>query len=426
MGLLSRLLNGVGGQVARSQSLPPSAFTYIVNDDVGYQYALGAEYREYAVRVVVDFIADQLASLPLKVYKPVAGGGSREVTDTPLATLLHKPSNLPSMTRFNFFRSVILDMLLYDRWLCIIELDSSGKYCLRHIPADRYTIDINGFNEIVGVNISNESGQTVHVALPDERVMLHVGYIDSVGAGTPVTSVLRPLLDEAREMGKYRKKLAKNGAQIPAYVYRPKDMPWTTQADYDSFAQSLRNYTASGDMAGHVPILADGMELRTLDNVFKPIDVNDLEARDKVNIAVANAFHISPENLGFRTGTNSNIESYKEKLWNVELLPYVAAFEQALNFTLPESLGEPDCFIRANLDAKLRGTLSEQYKTLSTATGRAVMTTNEARALLNLPPVEDGDELVTPLNVLVGGQPNPQDGGVTQHLQDNTSVNGKD
>jgi Xaa-Pro aminopeptidase len=49
----------------------------------------------------------------------------------------------------------------------------------------------------------------------------------------------------------------------------------------------------------------------------------------------------------------------------------------------------------------------ERLKTLVSATGRAVMTTDEARAKLNLPPVEGGDELVTPLNVVVGDNPKP-------------------
>jgi hypothetical protein len=35
------------------------------------------------------------------------------------------------------------------------------------------------------------------------------------------------------------------------------------------------------------------------------------------------------------------------------------------------------------------------------------MLTNEARAIVNLPPVKGGDELVTPLNVLVGDNPRP-------------------
>jgi hypothetical protein len=39
------------------------------------------------------------------------------------------------------------------------------------------------------------------------------------------------------------------------------------------------------------------------------------------------------------------------------------------------------------------------------ATGRPVMLTNEARAKVNLPPVDGGDELVTPSNVVVGEKP---------------------
>jgi hypothetical protein len=35
------------------------------------------------------------------------------------------------------------------------------------------------------------------------------------------------------------------------------------------------------------------------------------------------------------------------------------------------------------------------------------MTANEARALRNMPAIDGGDELVTPLNVLVGGQAVP-------------------
>jgi hypothetical protein len=35
------------------------------------------------------------------------------------------------------------------------------------------------------------------------------------------------------------------------------------------------------------------------------------------------------------------------------------------------------------------------------------MVTNEARAKLNLPPIDGGDELVTPMNVIVGDNPKP-------------------
>ena len=66
-----------------------------------------------------------------------------------------------------------------------------------------------------------------------------------------------------------------------------------------------------------------------------------------------------------------------------------------------------------------------QYQALSTATGRPFMTTNYARGLLDMPPVDGGDELITPLNVSEGGQPSPQDGGRTQNAQEGASPNGK-
>ena len=81
-------------------------------------------------------------------------------------------------------------------------------------------------------------------------------------------------------------------------------MPWLSQEDYDDFTNGLRNFIQNGGREGGWPVLKDGMEMRPLDNVFKPVDVNDLEARDRINIAVCNAFQISPENIGFRTGTN--------------------------------------------------------------------------------------------------------------------------
>ena len=182
---------------------------------------------------------------------------------------------------------------------------------------------------------------------------------------------------------------------------------------------------AGGGMAGTWPVFKDGMEIRTVENLFKPVDMADLEAREKINEQVCLAFQISPENIGFRTGTNSNISAYKEKLWNVELLPYLVAFEEALNLTLPEAVGEPDCYIKANLDAKLRGTMETQYQALSTATGRPFMTTDEARELLDRPKLPGGDQLITPLNVSEGGQPSPQDGGQTQNAQQGASPNGK-
>ena len=385
----------------------------------------GMYCREYAVRICVDFITRNIASLPFKVYRKNSAGDPEEVRDGALAHLMRRPSKLPGMTRYRFVSRLLNDMLMQDKWLCVLGV-TDGEWTLRRIPSDSYSLTGNQFGEITDVDITGIDGTSgMHYRLPDQRIILDVGYIDGLCFGDPVTNVLKPLLNEARAMAKYRSKLAANGAQIPGYVYRPKEMPWESQDDYDAFVQTVRSWRTGGGREGELLVLGDGMEVRSNDGIFKPVDMDDLEAREKINIDVALAFQISPENIGFRTGTNSNISAYKEKLWNIELLPYIVAFEDALNESLPEAVGEPDCYIRANLDSKLRGTLVEQYQALSTATGRAFMKTNEARRILDLDRVDGGDELVTPLNVTQGGQPSPQDGGRTQNAQTGESPNGK-
>lgn len=375
----------------------------------------GLYATEYAVRTVTDFIASNIASLPFKAYVQQANGDRAEIAvSTPLASMLAHPSGITGQTRFTLFKALLLDQLLTGS-MCATVTHTATGYGLRRILPSNYSIRVNGNEEPTALDVTID-GHSSTLRLPNAAVLLSHGYNPDTAS---VPTALRDLLDEARALSEYRRQIARNGGRVSAYVYRPKEMPWLSQDDYDDFKMALDNYTKGGGREGGWPILKDGMEFRTID-AFKPVDVNDLEARDRINIAVCNAYHVSPENLGFRTGTNSNIQAFKEQLWAVELMPYIVQFEQALNMTLPAITGQPDAWIEANVDAKLRGTFSEQYQALSTATGRPFMTTNEARRLLNRPQVPEGDQLITPLNVSEGRQPSPQDGGRTQQAQEGT------
>ena len=73
---------------------------------------------------------------------------------------------------------------------------------------------------------------------------------------------------------------------------------------------------------------------------------------------------------------------------------------------------DPSWYAEFNLATKLDGSFEEQAAVLSGMVGRPVMTADEARARLNLPALGgDAGELVTPLNVLAGGQASPRDSG---------------
>lgn len=369
---------------------------------------------EYALRTVTGFIARNIASLPFKAYTQENGDRVEVDDDMPLARLLRRPSLIAGQSRYQLFASLLLDQLLTGG-MCAIVTKTGGDYHLRRIRPANYSLHENGNGEADRLETTID-GHTNTLRLPNAAVMLSYGYEPDT-AGVPAT--LRGLLDEARVLADYRRQIARNGGRINSYIYRPKDAPEWDEGARERFIRGWKEYVSDGAYAGAWPLFEDGMEIRTAD-AFKPVDVDDLNARDRINIAVCNAYHVSPENIGFRSGTNSNISAYKEQLWAIELMPYIIQFEQALNGVLPAITGQPDAWIEANVDAKLRGTFAEQYQALSTATGRPFMTTNEARKLLNRPQMPGGDQLITPLNVSEGGQPSPQDGGRTQQAQEGT------
>ena len=387
---------------------------------------LGNLWRtEYAVRTVVDFVAQKIASLPFHAYRELPDGDRARADDTETGRLIADPSIVPCETRYRLFHALIADTMLCDRWLCLVQLDGDYNYRLRRVAPSCFDVEYNGIGEPRRVTVTLERGTQVY-DLPDPRVMLSLGFGGDCGTPFPVADALKPLLMEARELAAYRRMVARNGGRIPAWVSRDAGVEWASEKQRDEFVQMLRNFRRGGGQEGGWPLLEDGMQIHELD-AFKPVDMADLDARDHINIQVCNAYHISPENVGFRTTTKSGMQAYKEQLWNVELRPYIVAFEQVLNKTLPPTLSERGVWVSANLDAQLRGTTTEQYQALSTATGRPFMSTDEAREILNLPRIGDGyDKPITPLNVATGGQPSPQDGGRTQNAQQGESPNGRE
>jgi hypothetical protein len=95
-------------------------------------------------------------------------------------------------------------------------------------------------------------------------------------------------------------------------------------------------------------------------------------------------------------------------LYGDTLGPIIAQLEDRLNlFLVPAYESRANVYVEFNIDEKLQGNFEEQSAAMSSAIGAPWMTRNEGRSLRNMPAVDGGDELVTPLNVLVGGQPAP-------------------
>ena len=92
-------------------------------------------------------------------------------------------------------------------------------------------------------------------------------------------------------------------------------------------------------------------------------------------------------------------------LYGETLGPILAQVEARINtFLLPMLDMGDEFYAEFNVAEKLQGDFEAQTQALQSSVGRPWRTANEARALQNLPAVEGGDDLVVPLNVLIGGQ----------------------
>ena len=134
----------------------------------------------------------------------------------------------------------------------------------------------------------------------------------------------------------------------------------------------------------------------------------------KISIeTVAQVYQVNPTMVGVLDAANySNVKEFNRSLYTNTLGPLLRMIEDRLNvFVLPKLGADEGQFVEFNVAEKLRGSFEEQASVTSTAVGAPWMTRNEARKLQNLPAVDGGDELITPLNVLEGGQASPQDGG---------------
>lgn len=353
------------------------------------------------VRTVVDFIARHVSGMPLKVFR--RDGEARErVRDGDLAELVREPWSSPLPTR-RFWYSLIADGLLTDRMLAVYDQTSHE---LRRIPPQRWKVRKGDFDQLVGVRVYGEQGDFTDLDVGDESMILDVGYAFSGATGAAQTQTLRRILDEYRESVEYRASVNKKSARMPFVVTR--DRAWDSEESRNRFNRGFQAFVSGGASAGSGFLLEDGMGVESL-NMFKPIDVGDLDARDRVKVDVANAYGIPAEIMGLRPGNFSNLEAYRQMLYGTYLRPYIGAFEESINRGLA-AFARPGEYVECDLDAQMRGNPEAQYAAMSTATGRPFMTTNEIRARMNLPPVDGGDDLVTPLNVLTGGQTSPQDG----------------
>ncbi len=372
-----------------------------------YNYDYATLYRTQPnVRTCVDFLARNIAQLGLHVFQRVGETDRKRLRDHPLAQLLAQP--LPpefKVSRYRLIESLIADLAIYFNayW---VKMQANGRLGLLRVPPTYVTP--RGGLAPTGYDV-NVSGRLYRYT-PDQLVHFRGYNAESCISGLSPLETLRRVLAEEHAMGDYREHFWQNAARMNGVIERPAEAPeWSPDARA-RFKAEFEALYAGKENSGKTAILEEGMTWKEAS--FSAQESEYLAGRKLTREECARAYHIPLPMVGILdNATFSNIKEQHKNLYQDALGPWLAMVEQDIELQLLPDLGKAEgVYVEFNIAEKMQGSFEEQTQSLQSAVGRPWMTANEARARMNLPSLDgDADELVTPLNVLVGGQASPRD-----------------
>lgn len=380
---------------------------YINGESVKGMSASRLYETQPALRSVVSFLADNIAGLPLKCYTRKPDGGRERDRDSILARTLQNPNEWS--TGHELIRATVSEYLLHEDslWLTVPSQDG---WTIAVIPHDWITPKTRDGLEVDYIKVKS-SFMGGEVRLKPEDYIRFVGWspYGSASSSSRIES-LKQILSEQISAWNFRNGVWKNGGRVTQWISRPADTPWGEGAR-DRFAESWKNKFAgdNGTDTGGTPLLEDGMRLETA--TFNAREAQWAEATKLSREDVCAVYHVNP-GLIYHTDatTYASAKDNARALYSDTLAPILDMLEERINAFLVPRLGLDNThYCEFDLDAKLQGSFEERAQVMQSSVGAPWMTRNEARAMLNLPAIDGGDELVTPLNVLTGGQASPND-----------------
>lgn len=378
-----------------------------------YVQGLSAEdlYRtQPALRTVVSFLGRNIAQLGVHSFARVSDTDRVRDRSSAVAKLLRAPNK--SMTGFDLINRLVCDMGLYDDAYWILEEDNDAEagWTIQPIPPSWVQRLSGGTYWEPAVMWILPPGAVRAHPIPMENVIRFHGWdpTNMTRGSSPVNALKATLMEQVHAV-KYRDQMWTRAGRVGVTVTRPamsSGTNWTPEQK-KAFKDVLDSKLSgdSGADAGGSIILEDGM---TMDRLGFTAHENEFVEASKLNLAtVAQVYHVNPTMIGMLDNANfSNVREFNRSLYTNTLGPMMAMIEDRLNrFLVPRvAAGSPqELYLEFNIGEKLQGSFEEQAAVMQQATGRPWQTVNETRARFNMPEIEGGDALATPLNILLGG-----------------------
>ena len=362
------------------------------------------------LHAVVSFLSNSVAQLPLKVYLRQEENERERDRTSAAAKLLYKPN--ADQTAYEMWEAVMTELLLMGvatLWL-LPDPDSESGYQLRLIPKE-WIMDTERHTNYAPDKLRITAGTGSYLDIPKtEFVQFRMYSPGNPGGYQSPISALEQTLSEQMQADKFRTQIWRSSGRFNAYLTRPANVQQWDDQTRKRFIDAFREaWGAGGSNAGKMPLLEDGMEIKPYQ--FNAQQAQYAETKQLSREDVAAAYHVNPSLIWHtNTQTYASSKDNARALYSECLGPILQMLQQRINtFLLPMVGADPRTYVEFDLKEKLKGSFEERASIIQASVGGPWMTRNEARADNNMPPIDGGDELIVPLNVIEGGQASPQD-----------------
>jgi HK97 family phage portal protein len=241
-------------------------------------------------------------------------------------------------------------------------------------------------------------------AIPNSRIHHVKGLGDGTMGISPIMQAARQAVGLSLAAEEYGARFYSNGARPGLILKHPGKLSTAAaerlRASFASEHQGLSN-------AHRTKILEEGMDVTTIG--IPNNEAQFLETRKFQVTEIARIYRVPPHMLAdLDRATFSNIEQQSINFVIYTLMPWLVRHEQAIYRDLLNESERKTIFAKYIVEGMLRGDALSRYQSYQLAINNTILTPNEIRELEDRNPVEGGDKLFTPMNMMVLGATPPQ------------------
>lgn len=337
-----------------------------------------------AVFACVTLIANDISKLNLKLVKKDENGIWSETESPSFSPVLKRPNKYQN--RIQFINAWILSLLIHGNTYVLKVRDQRNVVVSMHILDPLSVVPCLADDGSLWYDIPADQlrGENQTLRVPDTEI-IH----DRANTIYSHLYGVSPLYAAALSVGQGRQ-IQKNSATLHQNNSRPGGILEAAGAISDETAEQLRKYWAdnyTGNNAGKVAVLADGLSYKSFD-VQTAANAQVIEQLKWSSEVVAMVFHVPPYKIGVGATTGSNIESENIRYFSEALQIRISSIELLMKEGLNLS---SDLGVRFDLEDLFKMDTKTMIETQEIAVGAGIKEINEARKIMNLPPIEGGD-----------------------------------